>query len=155
MSGTARDVPAAIIDYYFPETINEERSNFYFNYKSVLEPLKTWAADEIEVSQSLSGLIYGKKYVASGKVQKVGYMNWIRRQALKKKLIGYAKKLDDNKIEIVVVGTNQKDVDDFVEQCYNGSKKSKVDNVMHEKWEKNKPLKVGFEIITEKNKRVL
>lgn len=46
-----------------------------------MEPLKSWAANEIEVAQALQGEIFGKKYIAEGKVVKVGYMNRIRRHA--------------------------------------------------------------------------
>src|SRR5699024_4134614 len=39
--GKGRDVSGAIIDYYFPETINVKKSLWYFDFHSVLEPLKT------------------------------------------------------------------------------------------------------------------
>lgn len=40
LEGKAKDVPGAIMDYYFPETIGKEKSNFYFDYLCMLEPLK-------------------------------------------------------------------------------------------------------------------
>src|SRR5699024_11049525 len=152
LSGKPRDIPEARIDYYFPETVRIKRSYFYFDFNSIIGPLKTWAAEVIEVPKSPSGYIYAKKYTASGKVQNVGYMNWIRRQALKRNLSGYSQKLEDNKVEIVVASTNQKDVDEFVELCYKGSKKSRVDDVLQQQWKIDNPLKIGFEMVID-NKR--
>src|SRR5699024_1442408 len=57
LKGEAKDVPGTIIDYYFPETAGEEKSTFYFDINSLLEPLKTWAADEIKVTKPLVGEI--------------------------------------------------------------------------------------------------
>src|SRR5699024_10717838 len=41
LSGEIHDVPKAIIDYYFPETANQARTQYYFDYNSLLPPLKT------------------------------------------------------------------------------------------------------------------
>src|SRR5699024_3319674 len=41
MEGQARDIPAALIDYYFPETKSKRNANshLYFNFKDVLKPI--------------------------------------------------------------------------------------------------------------------
>src|SRR5699024_2709220 len=46
LRGTARDVPGAIIDYYFPETahIDTSDSKVYFDFINVLEPLENRSA---------------------------------------------------------------------------------------------------------------
>lgn len=148
LEGSARDIPAAIIDYYFPETINDQRSNFYFDYKSILEPLKTWSTDSVEVSASPIGLIYGKKIIVSGKVQKVGYMTWIRVQALRRKMSGYAKGFQNGDIEVVILSENLESLEKFESTCYKGSNRSKVEHVVTKELQMDRPFKLGFEIKT-------
>lgn len=149
LKGKARDVPSAIIDYYFPETKNLPKSPFYFDYHSILEPLKYWSAEEVKITPPPSNKVYSKKYIVSGKVQKVGYMNFIRRQALRKGYYGYSKKIDDNKIEIIVMSENKDELSQFIEVCYKGSKKSRVEHVTEEDIKIiESPVKIGFQIIT-------
>lgn len=146
--GEGRDVPAAIIDYYFPETIGREKSKYYFDYNSILGPLKTWAAEEVTVSNPPNGFTNGKKYIVTGKILKVGYMSWIRRQALKRNLIGYAQKIGKDKLEVVVAGKEKEKVDKFMNLCKKGSKKSRVDEVRSQNYELDQPMKIGFELIS-------
>lgn len=147
--GKARDVPGAIIDHYFPETIGREKSVAFFDYHSVIEPLKTWSADEVTISPVPEAKIYGKQYNVSGKVQKVGYMNTIRRQALKNDLHGYSLKRGENEVEVIVMGPDKKKLDDFIDTCYKGSKKSKVEYVKEKDVEVGRaPYKLGFEVFT-------
>lgn len=149
LKGKAKDVPGAIIDYYFPETIGQEKSDFYFDYNSILEPLKTWTVEEITVTKPPIGDIHGKKYVISGKVNDVGYLAWIKMQALKRNLLGYAKKSGENQVEVMVVSTDKNEVNKFMVLCKKGSKKSRVDKVEEKQIELNsgQPLKIGFKII--------
>ncbi|GAB3058651.1 acylphosphatase [Virgibacillus ainsalahensis] len=147
--GKAKDVPGAIIDYYFPDTAGLKKSPFYFDYHSVIEPLRTWAANEVTIASIPEEKIYAKQFNASGKVQKVGYMNFIRRQALKNGLQGYSRKRGDKEIEIVVMGIDKQVLDKFIDICYKGSKKSKVELVKEKEVEiGDKPFKLGFEIIS-------
>lgn len=153
LEGNPQDVPGAIVDYYFPETIGKEKSIFYFDFPSILEPLKSWAANEIEVAQALQGEIFGKKYIAEGKVVKVGYMNRIRRHALERNLYGFAKQVGDNKIEITVYGTDKEILDDFYDICKKGSKKSVVKKLTVEDITVGRNIKMGFDIISKKKKK--
>mgnify|MGYP001434132646 CR=1 FL=1 len=94
LSGEPKDVPAAIIDYYFPETINKYKSTAYFDYLSALEPLKNWTVEELTISQPPAKPVYKQTFLVKGKVQRVGYMTHIRREALKHNLYGQAKKIN-------------------------------------------------------------
>ena len=86
VEGRARDVSKAIIDYYFPETINIEKSNLYFDFDRIIKILKDNIAKSVTVSPTPIGKIYAKKYIITGKVQGVGYRNWIKRKALSQNL---------------------------------------------------------------------
>lgn len=152
LKGKAKDIPGAIIDYYFPETITKQKSSFYFDYHSVLEPLKTWAVDELTVAKAPVKKVYAKKYTVQGKVQQVGYMSWIRKRALQKQLHGFAQKKDRDKIEVTVISNDKTKLDMFREECTKGSKKSKVHHVEEQDINISEytPVKLGFDIVLSK-----
>ena len=145
MIGQARDVPSAIIDYYFPET--KEKKNYndrvYFDFKGILEPLMSKSASEVTVSPPPLTHTFAKKYVIIGKVQNVRYRRWIRKKALEADLYGYAQNLKDGSVAVVVAG-EEETVNKFKEICEQGSKASEVSGVTESVW--NNPIKVGFEI---------
>lgn len=144
MEGQPRDFAKEIIDYYFPETTDVERSWLYFDFDSVIEPIKKRSASSVDVTPPPKRKIYGKKYIVYGKVQVVGYRAWIRRQALRRNLHGFVKNLDDGSVLIVVAGTDKEVVDEFKNVCFKGPKKAEVLDVNEFEW--NKPVKLGFEI---------
>ncbi|WP_373893900.1 acylphosphatase [Virgibacillus sp. CBA3643] len=145
MEGRSRDFAKDIIDYYFPETINSERSSLYFDFDSILDPIKKRTAENVEVSAVPPlGKLYGKKYIVTGKVQVVGYRAWIKRQALKRNLHGYTENLDDGTVVVVVAGINEQEVNKFKNICFKGPEKAEVTDVTEFIWDK--PVKIGFEI---------
>ncbi|MCT1905528.1 acylphosphatase [Oceanobacillus sojae] len=148
LEGKARDVSGAIIDYYFPETIEAKKSNFYFDYPSLLEPLKNFSVDEIKVGPTPLHDMFVKKYTATGSLNRVGYLTYIKRQALKRNIFGYVKKLDKNKVEIYLVGKEQEVLNTFKEVVKRGSKKSSVEQVEEEDLAySNEPAKMEFQLI--------
>ncbi len=152
MKGVSRDVPSAIIDYYFPEVKEKKNvnSNIYFNLSAVLEPLINKTASEVTVSPPPSNLIISKKMIVVGEVQRVGYRKWVRKKAIELDLIGYAKNLLNGNVEIVVAGT-ENNINLFKDKCRKGPKASKVETVSEEISEAS--LKVGFEILEEPKKK--
>lgn len=151
--GKGRDVSGAIVDYYFPESVGARKSPWYFEYQSVLEPLKTWSVDELTISKApdYSEKVYGKQFIVSGKVLKTGYMTYIRKQALKRDMHGYAKKHGNRSIEMTVLGNDKEALDEFFKICKKGSKKSSVENVqMSDINVDGIPFQMGFEIRTTK-----
>ena len=147
--GKAKDVPAAIIDYYFPETKDNYRSYAYFDYHSVVEPLKMWSTEEIKIYSILPEPYFSKKYLVSGKVVKVGYMTFIKRRALRQDLFGYAQRVG-NDIEVTVIGNNIKELNQFIDVVKKGSRRSKVEKVVPFEAEPiEKPFKLGFFILNE------
>lgn len=145
MKGKARDIPSALIDYYFPETREKSICNreIYFNFKKILEPLNSMVAKEITVLPAPDHITHAKKYTITGKVQGVGYRKWIRRKALEAELYGYATNHKNGKVTVVVAGSEE-EVNAFKEICKQGPKAATVTEVIEEKW--NKPIKIGFEV---------
>lgn len=146
MIGEARDVPSAIIDYYFPETKDDfkTRSNVYFDLREVLRPLMSKVANEITITPApLWKDMDAAKYNVKGKVQNVGYRNWIRKKALEHDLCGHVRNLNNGTVEVVVAGEieNVKKIKTIIEV---GPAKAEVEDVTVTPWEK--AINVGFEI---------
>ncbi|MFC3039736.1 acylphosphatase [Virgibacillus xinjiangensis] len=144
VQGKPRDLPKKIVDYYFPETKDYERSALYFDFNSVLDPLKNRTATTVNVAPLPYGHTYSKKYIVSGKVQKIGYKVWIKRQAMQRRMHGFAEDLDDGVISIVIASTDKQAVDDFKQVCLEGNNKAKVENVEVEEYDL--PVQIGFHI---------
>lgn len=145
MEGKARDIPSALIDYYFPETINKEGYNggIYFDFKSTLQPLKNKSAKEVVVTPAPLTELYAKKYIVKGKVQGVNYRRWIRKRALESDLFGFTKNEANGDVTVVVAGSKEA-VNNFKFTCKNGPSKAEVISVTESTWQR--PIKACFEI---------
>src|SRR5699024_4558955 len=106
----ASNIPAVIIDYYFPETkgIDTSDSRVYFDMSAVLEPMENRSALEVEVGPAPKGTIYAKKFIVSGDVQREEYHIWLRQQALNLGVHGHIKNFGFDEIEIVAASTSRK-----------------------------------------------
>lgn len=147
LKGQARDIPAAIIDYYFPETagINTDKSKVYFDYNNVLEPLQNRTAVEVEVEPAPVGKIYTKRLILSGGiVQKFNFHKRIKKEAISKKLNGHVSNLSNGDAEIVLAGTSKKDINEFKKIFIKDQQSGKVTKISEEPW--RLPVKVGFDI---------
>ena len=143
--GESQNVAGKIIDYYFPNTKGTIRSNqLFFDYKGILKQLRANQLKKIEITNAPVGELYAKRYIVSGKVQKVGYRIWVENQAIEQGLHGYTRNLKNGKVVVVVAGRDKDLVDNFKEFCYQGPKRAKVSNVKEFEW--NKGIKIGFEI---------
>lgn len=145
MAGESQNVPAEIINYYFPnkEANSINKSRLYFDYMDVRGILRRKLAQEIRLTNVPNGKFHTTRYIISGKVQKVGFRNWIRKEAIRRGLHGYTRNLKNKKV-VVVVGGNKKTVENFKDVCAKGPSKAKVKNVSELEWES--PIKLGFEI---------
>ncbi|OLO42338.1 hypothetical protein BTR23_03715 [Alkalihalophilus pseudofirmus] len=146
MKGQARDVPAAIIDYYFPETaeIITDKAKIYFDLPDILEPLKTYSATVATVSKAPVGKIHTKKYTVTGDVQSIDYHRGLRKRAFELKLSGYVSNLENGDIEVIVTGTNEDNVNEFRQAILEDPERSDVHSIQEKQWDE--PVKVGFEV---------
>ncbi|WP_271397011.1 acylphosphatase [Salinicoccus roseus] len=153
LRGTARNVPGAIIDYYFPETahIDTSDSRIYFNFISVLEPLENRAALEVEVSPAPIGQLYSKRFIVTGDVQRYSFHRWLKKNALDLELHGYVKNTVFNEIEIIAAGTDIAAIEAFKATISNYPQASSIQSITEEKW--REPVTVGFEITEKYNTR--
>ncbi|MEF3330099.1 acylphosphatase [Oceanobacillus oncorhynchi] len=152
IEGKARDIPKAIIDYYFPETkgkVDTTKSRVSFDLINVLEPLENRAALEVEVAPAPIGELYIRKYIVNGNVQRYNYHKWLKRQALAQNLHGYVKSMVFDEIEVVVAGTDQKAVEGFKEVIKGYPQGSEVTRIKEEDYDSF--ITVGFEISEQYN----
>lgn len=146
IKGKPRDIPAAIIDYYFPETtaFKVDKTQAYFDFHDVLEPLQSRDANTTTVTPSPLGKLYAKKYTVSGDVQDIGYHRGLRKQAFERYLHGFVMNMENGDIEVVVAGTDPDMVDDFKNALWEDEERANVMEVQVSNYEE--PIKVGFEI---------
>lgn len=146
VAGKAADVPAAIIDYYFPKTkeVTTDKSKLYFDFMDVLHPLVTRSAKVSTVTPYPIGKLYAKKYTVVGDVQQIGYHRGLRKEAFERYLSGLVLRLEDGNIDVVVAGTDQEMIDDFKHAFWEDPERSEVLEVHESSWDG--PIKVGFEV---------
>lgn len=146
IQGKGRDIPKAIIDYYFPETKDKDTAeiNAYFDLHDVLEPLQSRDATSTTVTPCPQQKLTSKKYLVSGDVHDIGYHRGLRKHAFERYLHGSITKLDDGDIEIVVAGTDPEMVDDFKKGIWEDVERAQVIEVREATHDE--PVKVGFEI---------
>lgn len=146
LKGESRNIPAAIIDYYFPETkgMDTTESKVYFELGAVLEPLENRSAIEVEVSPAPQGTLYAKRYIVSGTVQRQRYHQWLKKQALDRGLHGHIKNLYYGEIEILIAGTDKDDVANFKHIIEENPSQSTVNKIKEENYDEQ--VRIGFEI---------
>lgn len=152
--GQARDIPKAIVDYYFPETKskkgNIQSKTIYFNLKSILPLLKNGAVQEVKIPSAPQEKSYSKEFVVSGDIWSDRYKRWIKKKALSLKLNGFAKRLRNGNIQIVVGGNKDK-VEALKKVIYACKlNNDKIEEVNEQEWKK--PVRSGFLTLEEKNK---
>nr|WP_042222930.1 acylphosphatase [Oceanobacillus manasiensis] len=149
LKGQARDIPAEIINYYFPETMGQQanKKQAYFDFHDVLDPLQSRDASVTTVTLAPKKKLYMKRYIVSGEVQEIGYHRGLRKQAFERYLHGYVMNLEDGDLEVVVAGTDQEMVNDFKQALWEDEERAQVVDVLEQ--EHFEPIKVGFEIKTD------
>lgn len=149
MEGRARDIPKAIIDYYFPDTIsNHEQPSYYFDIESVFKVFQNGVAQEFTVPSLPKGDLSATRFIVSGSLRGVNYERWVQKQARDLKLHGHIKQIKGGKASIVISGSISS-VDKMREIIKaKSSRRAEVDNVVEKA--RTSPVKVGFSIIETK-----
>lgn len=148
IEGKSRDIPRAIIDYYFPETVSDKpQVTTLFDYPDVIEPLQSRDANVTMVTPCPQEKLFTKRYRVIGDVLDLGYHRGLRKQAFERFLHGYIMTLEEGDIIIVVGGTDPEMVNDFKNGILEDEERSQVLEILEE--ESDEPIKVGFEIKTD------
>jgi acylphosphatase len=88
------------------------------------------------------GIMATQKIYVSGRVQGVGYRDWVVRTAQRSGLTGWVRNLKDGRVEILVDG-DEAPIAALVEGCRQGPPLARVDHVEAFATEVDKPHK-GF-----------
>ncbi|WP_177169681.1 ATP-grasp domain-containing protein [Salisediminibacterium halotolerans] len=108
--GRGRDVPAKIVDYYFPKTrkMKEQENYMYFIYKDGLIPLETGVARKAEAPDVPRGF-KGVELKVKNLTNKMTNIYYFKQQMMKKGIVGYLRSADGGKHgEMVVMSTPEK-----------------------------------------------
>jgi acylphosphatase len=75
------------------------------------------------------------KVIIRGRVQGVGYRDWIERQALQAELAGYVRNRRDGSVELVISGSEAQ-IAAMLEQCRQGPRLAAVEDleVLADEW---------------------
>lgn len=84
----------------------------------------------------------------SGFVQGVGYRNFVKKEARKRKLVGWVKNLVDGRVEAVVYGPKEK-IEELIPLCKKGPFLAEVESV-DAVWEENLHPFTSFDVVREK-----
>src|SRR5690625_1034399 len=105
LKGSPRDIPSAIIDYYFPETKDNTRNLLaYFKFQEVLHPLVVGAANIAKVTNCHNNHPVVKKLTLKGDFSDIKSIYKMRAFMIKIKLNGVIKVLSENNIELLILG---------------------------------------------------
>lgn len=148
--GKGRDIPTAIIDYYFPDTKNYNRENpnkLFIDYDFIYKALISRDAASVKIPKIPSSTIELKRYVITGLEYNKSVTTRIRRLAFNNRINGYIKPLKSGNIS-VVAGGNNKNIEEFSNQIRRYFNRiSKSSNLMEKK--RTTPVPHGFHVTEE------
>src|SRR5699024_10645582 len=109
------DVVSPIIDYYFPETKNKIKSNLYYDFQSVIAPIKDRSVKEVSL-EPLNPIepLHGK-YIIADNFDHINHLtSEINPYARRLRINGNIKELPDNKWRIVMGSQNKQNLNAFL-----------------------------------------
>src|SRR5699024_10147325 len=114
IEGKARDIPKAIIDYYFPETKEKKDncSNAYFDLQIVFDTLNGGYLSEIEMKRHPLTTLHATKLEITGELDVLSYYTRLKKYIIQRQYNRYMKQHDNETIEIIVGHDNRTIIDE-------------------------------------------
>src|SRR5699024_6584429 len=147
MEGKGRDIPKAIVDYYFPNTKQNLSSPLFFDFGEIWRTLKHKEVKHIIVPNHPQGDLKLVRYTVKGKLRYVNFGKWVEGLASKYNIQGYVKHLEDGSVSIVASGSI-KNIESFNGELTN-NRPEKYTAFNIEQHIRNTPVMNGFQIINE------
>ncbi|MFO7972638.1 MAG: acylphosphatase [Desulfobacterales bacterium] len=148
--GTPRDIPSAIIDRYFPDSMGDRGRHRLAFYDP--ESLKQTLKKEPETTVTLPPLPVRdwarRELIVSGRTRAAEVREWVREKALQMGLSGFTELNDGKTVRIVIAG-DEKQVQEFERMCGSGSAKAGIRSISASDYAD--PVITGFRIIHKKN----
>jgi len=143
VEGEPRDVVSPILDAYFPATVGKKKTNFYFDFDAVIAPLRDRSVREVTLSPPpIFEQTFATKYLLRGSYHE-DFERKVRLLALRERVHGYLKEVEDEQYELVIVSDKKQVVHEFIQQV---TLLKLVSNSHVEEYEYDLPIKIGFEI---------
>jgi len=143
--GKARDIPKAVIDYYFPETKNNKRNdNVYFDLQAVFDSVNDGYAMEVELQPCPQNQMHTFKWIVTSKLDVMNVYYYLRKLLIKNKCHGHFKSIAENKIEIVLCHENPDTINDVKTYIKNRTSQLQIEQLTEEDYDK--PIKLGFRV---------
>lgn len=141
--GKPRNVMAAIVDHYFPETIGKAtvHYNMYFDYLDIANVLKKNYTNYIQVRSLGEQEIVGKKLIISGQFDYNKYSDWVMKQATDHGLYGIIQKQSNN-ATLMIANKDENKIIDFIDVLKRGPKNTIIHDVKISHW--NREINNGF-----------
>jgi len=139
--GKPRDVVKEIIDFYFPETKNIERSKLYFDFGRITRGLDGIATKEIDLIKITPQHYFAKRFLISIKKGKQRLRSIIRRKARSLGLYGHAKGAGGTLLEVVLASTEKENIENFFTNHLDGLELS-YEITLSENWDYS--INLGF-----------
>lgn len=134
VQGESRDVPKAIIDYYFPKTASIEKGiNEYFTYdfESIVNFLRKGIVKEVTLPPLPKKNVINKHLIVTGDAEP--FKNRLFKSAVGHRLGGHLQKLGHQKYKLVVAGPSKR-VGSYLEMLMK-LPKIKVEITDENKWD--------------------
>ena len=145
IEGTARDVPKAIIDYYFPKTkANHNSPLYYFDIAGVFKGFKDRTLQVVSIPDHPQGKLESYRYIFKNIDKTLVTKRKVHKIAKALELHGFIQSKGKSVLEIIISGQSDK-VNTFKKTL---SSELKLTDFVEYKWER--PVKIGFEIIDSK-----
>ncbi|MCD2137389.1 ATP-grasp domain-containing protein [Salinicoccus halitifaciens] len=145
--GQSRDVPGAIIDYYFPETAEIEKKEsawFTFDFDSITDFLKKGIVKEVTLPPLPKKNVVNKHLIITGDIEK--YDHWLFKSAIGHRVGGHMKKITCNKARLIIAGRKQR-VEVFMEKLSSKSSIMDIELIDENRWDSH--IMYKFEVFDE------
>ncbi|GAA0343143.1 hypothetical protein GCM10008931_38030 [Oceanobacillus oncorhynchi subsp. oncorhynchi] len=153
MKGKAQDVPSKLIDFYFPETVDYDRTNaqkFFLDFNFIFDACMNGNATEVGIPVLPTQALKLTRYVISGCTYTEALAERVQRIAYHARVHGYIKPLNSGDISIIV-GSSQKRINDFQKRLERYTNRISKSATITEK-KRSSPIMHGFHIETPNEK---
>lgn len=148
IEGKARDIPQALIDYYFPHT--ERQSKEYFNLQEILEHLAKGVLSEIELKPVNTKPLVTRQIHATTDLTVHSFYKKINNEITKRELHGFIQK-QGKSVMIILGHPDETMILQFYHFLINRKHFLKIHQIAIDNYEK--PIQQGFECIDDLSQR--
>lgn len=146
MEGKARDIPAKLIDYYFPESRETVRNdNVFFDLQAIFDGINDGHISEIQMKEVPKNKQIGYKWNVSSRLDVLSLYKYLRKLVIDNQLNGHFKSIDKNKMEILIAHENLNAINRFKAYINEKYKLLQINKCEEEQFEG--PTMIGFRII--------